>query len=99
MTSAVSSTVPVEPAAGASSDRAGFAAGSARGLSALRTREERAGTVTVTLPSAAVTAPCPPYRKRRFAESTGTVTVFAVVALLEATRYSVRCVASVREKA
>lgn len=60
-TSAVSSTVPVAPGAGARRVRAGPAAGGARGAAARRTTEPRAGTVTLSLPAAeARGSPVPP---------------------------------------
>ncbi|CAM5333275.1 hypothetical protein SCYAM73S_07585 [Streptomyces cyaneofuscatus] len=101
-TSAVISTVPVAPAAGAFSAIAGLAAGAPRGLSARSTMLERSGTVTVTFLSAPLrTAPEPPYSVRKLvpADSVVSWTFFGVAALLEATRYSYGRLASIREVA
>lgn len=101
-TSADISTVPVAPAASALRVSVGLAAGPASGFVARSTTDDSAGTVTVIFPSTACTAPEPPYSVRKSLASAGMVTVFAVSALLTATRYSmepVRALASVREKA
>ncbi|CAM5411589.1 hypothetical protein SHIRM173S_10584 [Streptomyces hirsutus] len=106
-TSAVSSTVPVAPAAGALRVTAGFAAGSASLPDALRTIAEPAGTVTVIFRSAPlVTEASVPWmlRKAMRAEPVAKVAFFASSALLKATTYSVvswpvRVPVAVREKA
>lgn len=101
-TSAVSSTVPVAPAAGAFSVTEGLAAGAARGFAARSTMLDRAGTVTVIFLSAPLrTVPEPPYRVRKSmrADPVGSSTVFAEVPLFTATTYSSPRSASVREKA
>jgi hypothetical protein len=59
-TSALISTVPVAPAAGASIVIEGFAVGLAGGSAARSTSEDSAGTVTVIFPSTACAAPVPP---------------------------------------
>ncbi len=105
VTSAVISTVPVAPAAGAFRATVGLASGAGSGLPALRTTVDRAGTVTVSVVSPPVrsvpSAPVSPWRARKavFGEPVGIFTVRAFSLLLAATRYSVRRLASMREKA
>ncbi len=101
-TSAVSSTVPVAPAAGAFSVTEGSAAWVVSVFAARSTMLDSAGTVTVIFLSAPLrTVPEPPYsvRKSMPADSVDSSTVFAAVPLFVATTYSLPRSGSVREKA